>query len=119
MNNITDVILNLYKQHKDGYAELYAIDNDVTIDNVPEKAILASLEADFRDKNFSEKEINEIFNNMISTHTLYKLGAYMIALYNQPESFEAWKISIVEDVGVELPEDECLELWKAYQEVDY
>ena len=67
----------------------------------------------------SEKEINEIFNNMISTHTLYKLGAYMIALYNQPESFEAWKTSIVEDVGGELPEDECLELWKAYQEVDY
>lgn len=119
MDNIREVVMNLFGEYENVYMDLYSKRENVDFDDVEEEDIFPYVEEDLFDKGFSKEEIDEIVCHQMNENTFYKLGAYMIALYNQPETFEEWKISIKEDVMVKLPEEECKKLWDAYQTVGY
>lgn len=127
MNATKKVVMNLYEDYVNVFVQEYIEENDLNVNvddvlcnkEIMEKDIRPIIEDDLLDKNFSTEEVNEIWCKEMSEKTLYKLGAYMIASFNQPETFEEWKTSIKEDVEVKLPKEECLKLWNSYQEIDF
>ena len=84
------------------------------------------MEEDLQDKGFKEKEIKEIFDlypKRMDKGVYYKLGAYLVALYDEPETFEELKMSAKElcktyDVS-DLNEEDLKNLWDGYKELDY
>jgi hypothetical protein len=80
--------------------------------------VLSCIDDDLSDKGFSSKEINEIINEQMSESTLYRLGAYLISLFNEPTTLEEWRTSIKEDVKVDFKEEDIIMLWNAYQTIN-
>jgi len=120
MDDVRKVVMNLYGEHKTCLMQVYADREEIDdIDDVFEEEIYENLEEDFRDKGFTQQEIDEILVQQMKESTFYKLGAYMIALFNQPETLDEWRESVKNDAMVEHTEEEVVKLWNAYQEVDY
>ena len=126
MYNTERLIDLLYLNYKREYAELFAERNYINIDLVALEDIAPMMEDDLQDKGFKETEIKEIFElypKRMDKSVYYKLGAYLIALYNEPETFEELKISAKElcktyDVS-DLNEEDLKNLWDGYKELDY
>lgn len=119
MDNVREVVMNLFGEYENCFIEVYAARENIDFDDVVEKDIFPDLENDFSDKGFTKQEIDEILVHQMNENTFYKLGAYMIALFNQPETLDEWRESIKKDAMVELPEEVVVKLWNAYQEIDY
>ncbi len=110
MDDIVKVVKNLYEAYK---CEMYEAAKETHL------SLSDAVSNDLADKGFSEKEISEILSLPMNEDAFYKLGAYMIALFNQPETYEEWKASIKKDIKINLPEEEIKKLWNAYQKIDY
>lgn len=110
MDYIVKVVKNLYETYK---CEMYETAKETHL------SLSDAVSSDLADKGFSEKEISEILSLPMNEDTFYKLGAYMIALFNQPENYEEWKAFIKKDIKINLPEKEIKKLWNAYQKIDY
>ena len=77
MDDIVKVVKNLYETYK---CEMYEAAKEAHL------SLSDAVSNDLADKGFSEKEISEILSLPMKEDTFYKLGAYMIALFNQPET---------------------------------
>lgn len=116
----------LYSNYKKEYARVYAETNNIDdINLVTIKDINTLLKEDLEDKSFNEAEINEILESdsvHMKKNTYYKLGAYLISLYNYPETFDELKTlanELCKDYKVnDLDEEDLKKIWDKYRELD-
>lgn len=119
--NVYDMVFGLYNGYLNDYMQVYSEENGIDdLDEVEEEDIYSIIYDDLTDKEFTEEEVEEItLREIKNEETLYKLGAYMIALYEQPEDYKEWKDIIKNDVKAELPDEEIKKLWEALDKVDF
>lgn len=118
--NVYDMVFGLYNGYLNDYMQVYSEENGIDdLDEVEEEDIYSIIYDDLTDKEFTEEEVEEItLREIKNEETLYKLGAYMIALYGA-ENYEEWKDIIKNDVKAELPDEEIKKLWEALDKVDF
>ena len=117
-DNVKDMVLGLYDEYKTEYMQIFAEENGVKdLDEINEEDIYSMICEDLDDKEFTEEEIEEITSREMKEETLYKLGAYMILLYAQPDDYDEWKSIITDELDAALSKKDMKKLWKATDKV--
>lgn len=115
------IIFNCLDEHVSSWLEYAEEELNIPYEELTyEEVFDVAAKGDFKDKGFTDREIQELYLRELSEHTAYKFMAYWIALFNQPDTFEEWKISAREDAELDLSDEELKILWDIREtEIDY